>query len=535
MATPAFIKHSNTDSFIDFDANIEPTVLAFAHRRANYLVELTKSEVEAWGPVVTDKTNYLYWDVNLISGEITRGITLLPVMYSGSAPTDPLFDQHWFDLQNTVMKTWNGRKWLEVIRVFAGEVRNASTLVSYAASSSQAGLFGALYETGNIIYDVYGKPLRQSDGTFATSSTQFVLSNTSSKSVKLEGDLITGQAAEPIPAFSLVRQTIGSKIRLAISSDPYSRVCGIVTSDLYPGEVGYVTSNGLIKNPEWHFPENRIGRPVFCGAFGNVTVNPPTSGVLQIIGYVFDKDTVNVAIQQVIILDSIAPRTDVIPTVIKKPLADFTPSVTSGIAPLTVKFTNGTMNGATSFIWDFTGSGAINSTEIDPVFQYVLPGTYSVTLTAANTSGTDTITKHQIINVLAREVALTLPNLAINLGSVSQIRVGTSFTVSIHTSNSGNAPATNVKPVLRIPDVRNRRIEVLVVPGGSTVSWDGDLTTIELPELPAVTAAAPAMSKITLKAPTISGVVRVFADVSGAQHDKTAVDNVASVSIEVFE
>lgn len=535
MATPAFIKHSNTASFIDFDANIEPTVLAFAHRRANYLVELTKSETEAWGPAVTGKTNYLYWDVNLINGEITRGITVLPVMYSGSAPSEPLFDQHWFDLQNTVMKTWNGRKWLEVIRVFAGELRNSSTLIPYSASTSQAGLFGALYETGNIIYDVYGKPLRQSDGTFATSSTQFVLSNTSSKSVKLEGDLITGQAAEPIPAFSLVRQTIGSKIRLASSIDPYSRVCGIVTSDLYPGEVGYVTSNGLIKNPEWNFPENRIGRPVFCGAFGNITVNPPATGVLQIVGYVFDKDTVNVTIQQVIILDSIAPRTDVIPTVIKKPLAEFTASVTSGIAPLTVKFTNGTMNGATSFIWDFTGSGAINSTEIDPVFQYTLPGTYTVSLTAANSSGTDTITKHQIINVLAREVSLTLPNLAVNLGTVPQVRAGASFSVSVTTSNSGNAPASNVKPVIRIPDMRHRRVEILVVPGGSTVSWDGDVTTIELPEIQVVTSTSPSMSKITIKAPTLPGTLRVFADVNGAQRDRTALDNSATVAIEVFE
>lgn len=535
MATPAFIKHSNTDSFLDFEANIEPTVLAFAHRRANYLVELSKSVPEAWGPIVTGKTNYLYWDINLISGEITRGITVLPVMYTGAAPAAPLFDQHWFDLQDMVMKTWNGRKWLEVIRLFAGEVRNSSTLISYSSGSSQAGLFGALYETGNIIYDVYGKPLRQSDGTFATSSTQFLLSNTSSKSVKLEGDLIAGQASEPIPAYSLVRQTSGSKIGLASSSDPYSRVCGIVTTDLYPGEVGYVVSNGLIKNKEWDFPADRIGRPVFCGTLGNVTANPPVSGVLQIIGFVFDKDTVNLGIQQVIILDSIAPRADVIPTVSKKPLADFTVSATSGVAPLTVKFTNGTMNGATSFVWDFTGSGAIGSTETDPVFQYTLPGTYTVSLTAANASGADTITKHQIINVLAREVSLTLPNLAINLGTVSQVRAGSSFSVNVVTSNSGNAAATNVKPVIRIPDIRNRRVEILVVPGGATVSWDGDVTTIELPEIQTVTSASPLTSKITIKAPALSGTLRIFADVSGAQRDKTAIDNSATVSIEVFE
>ena len=535
MATPAFIKHSNTETFIDFDANIEPTVLAFAHKNANYLIELTKSENLAWGPIVSGKVNYLYWDVNLITGLITRGITLEPTMYSGATPTNPLFDQHWFDLQTTTMKVWNGRKWLEVIRLFAGEVRNASTIISYASNTSQAGIFGDLYETGNILYDVYNKPLRQSDGSFATSSSQFILSNTSSKSVKLEGNLISGQAAEPIPAYSLVKQTPNSRIKLSSSSDPYSRVCGIVTGDLYPGEVGYVISNGLIKNPEWNFPENRIGRPVFCGSFGNVTVNPPLNGVLQIIGFVFDKDTINLSIQQVIILDSIAPKTDIIPTVVKKPLADFTPSVTSGTVPLSVKFTNGTMNGATAYSWDFTGSGAINSTEVDPVFQYALPGTYSVSLSATNSSGTDTITKHRIITVLAKDVPTSPPNLAVNIGTVAQVRADTSFSLVINTSNSGNSPASNVRPIVRIPNLRSRRIEVLSVPNGATISWDGDVTTISLPEIQTLTSSAPILSKIILKSPKVSGMLSIFAEVSGSQRDKSDIDNIASVTIEVFE
>lgn len=534
MATPAFLKHSSTDFFIDFDANIEPTILSFAHKDANYLIEMTRSIESAWGPLVPNKVNYLYWDVNLISGEITRGITIIPIMYSGSPPPDPVFDQHWFDMQTTTMKVWNGRKWLDAIRVFAAEA-TASSITSYAQSSSQAGIVNGEYHTGNILYDVYGKPLRQSDGTFATSSSQFTLSNTSSKSVKLEGDLFAAQADEPIPAFSLVRQISNKKIKLATYADVYCRICGIITTDLYPGEVGYIIANGLIKNKEWNFPPQKIGKPVFCGPFGAVSLNPPKSGVLQIIGYIYDVDSINMNIQQVIILDSIAPMVDVIPTLVKKPVADFTPSVTVGTVPLSVKFVNTTMNGATSFIWDFIGDGTVGSMEKDPLYLYADPGTYTVSLTATNQSGSNTIIKQQIISVIPKPIDSSTPNLGISIGTVAQARAGAEFDVTINTMNAGLAIATNVVQVIRIPNVLKRRVEVPVVPAGASISWDGDVTTIILPTLNSLSSVKSAFSKIIVKSPPNQSQVNIYADVTSSQVDKFSSDNSAAVRVEIIE
>jgi PKD repeat protein len=72
------------------------------------------------------------------------------------------------------------------------------------------------------------------------------------------------------------------------------------------------------------------------------------------------------------------------------PTASFTPSTTSGEAPLTVNFTNTSTGDPTpTYSWTF-GDGA-TSTETSPSHTYTSPNTYTVTLTAHNSSGPDSI------------------------------------------------------------------------------------------------------------------------------------------------
>ncbi|RXA16682.1 PKD domain-containing protein [Methanosarcina sp. MSH10X1] len=67
------------------------------------------------------------------------------------------------------------------------------------------------------------------------------------------------------------------------------------------------------------------------------------------------------------------------------PIANFTADVTSGPAPLTVRFTDLSEN-ATSLYWDF-GDGS-SSAEVNPVHVYNFSGLYTVNLTASNANGT---------------------------------------------------------------------------------------------------------------------------------------------------
>ena len=85
-------------------------------------------------------------------------------------------------------------------------------------------------------------------------------------------------------------------------------------------------------------------------------------------------------------------------TIITKPSPDFTANVTTGPAPLTVKFADLTPANVTGWLWYF-GDGSPTSTEQSPVHTYANAGTYAVTLTATNAAGSGTLTKTGYISV----------------------------------------------------------------------------------------------------------------------------------------
>ena len=73
------------------------------------------------------------------------------------------------------------------------------------------------------------------------------------------------------------------------------------------------------------------------------------------------------------------------------PVADFSTSVTSGYAPLSVQFTDLSQN-ATSRNWDFNSDGIVDSSDANPVYVYTASGTYTATLTVSNKNGTSSKT-----------------------------------------------------------------------------------------------------------------------------------------------
>lgn len=82
------------------------------------------------------------------------------------------------------------------------------------------------------------------------------------------------------------------------------------------------------------------------------------------------------------------------------PVADFTPSRVSGVAPLAVSFTDTSAVGTAtvlSWAWDF-GDGGL-STEQNPSHTYQTSGVYAVSLKIVTTAGEDQETKNQLITV----------------------------------------------------------------------------------------------------------------------------------------
>lgn len=84
------------------------------------------------------------------------------------------------------------------------------------------------------------------------------------------------------------------------------------------------------------------------------------------------------------------------------PVADFYSSVDSGCAPLVVSFTSTSSGSPASYHWDF-GNGS-TSTFQNPSTSYLSAGTYTVSLTVTNASGSNTKTVSNFITVYGAPV-----------------------------------------------------------------------------------------------------------------------------------
>jgi PKD repeat protein len=79
------------------------------------------------------------------------------------------------------------------------------------------------------------------------------------------------------------------------------------------------------------------------------------------------------------------------------PVANFSATPLSGVAPLQVAFSDSSTNAPTSWAWNF-GDGTTSSAQ-DPTHTYTSAGTYTVSLTATNGAGSDDETKLGYITV----------------------------------------------------------------------------------------------------------------------------------------
>jgi uncharacterized protein (TIGR02145 family) len=77
------------------------------------------------------------------------------------------------------------------------------------------------------------------------------------------------------------------------------------------------------------------------------------------------------------------------------PKANFSTNITAGALPLSVNFTDQSINNPTSWQWDFGDGG--NSTQANPTHTYNTDGFHTVSLTVANEFGSDTKTRTDYI------------------------------------------------------------------------------------------------------------------------------------------
>jgi hypothetical protein len=313
---------SLTGSTVDLNVAQEPIVITFAHYTGNYLFEEARAlqgNRAAWGsdspgtingPIPQGQTSYLFWDVDLVSGALGHGWTLVKPVVAATEPPNPIPDMHWFDTTNTRMRVWkqaslqSAGAWVDKIRLFAATYVSNANIVpgvqigaqgSSVVIGSQVGLDNGEWEHGNLILGSNNKPLKQADKTFVTTESQLIVQQTSGQNVKFDATLVFAQALEPIPSYTLVSFAPDRSIQIAKSSDIYNYVSGMITTGLDREEVGQVITNGVIRNPQWGVDgvfDGHINKPVFCGVTGELRLTPPVFGLIQQVGFVYELDSI---------------------------------------------------------------------------------------------------------------------------------------------------------------------------------------------------------------------------------------------------
>ena len=544
---PTFLQRTSSpdDSFVDLSISGSPVVITFAHKNANYVFEEAKTVRKAWGPFSGTTTRYLFWDVNVLTGELTRGSTTLQPVHSGVSPLNPANDQHWFDMLSTTMKVWTtsgGGRWVEKIRVFAGTYYSGSNIEAEGVRS-QAGINGQ-YEGGNLILDSFSVPLRQSDGSFVTTVNNLSVVSVATKKVKFETEVLNLMALNNIPKFTCVQTRPGRRMTSALSTDRMSRVAGIALEDVYEGEVSTVVSAGLIRSDTFTWPSTSVNRPLFCGPSGELTLTPPTQGVLQQVGFVYDTDAVYVDIKHSITLDH--PDTINLPPAPpppQAPIADFIaqPLITTGDAPFLVNFVNASTNSPTSYEWDFTNDGVVDATTPNASYTYVTPGVYNVRLRAINAYGADDEVKTGYITVTAPPATGTYTNLELKFevnghADTEQLTVkrGDLFQVKIKVRNDGYLTATNVQRVFIVHDAQGQQVVVSGLPPGATQQRvSNQYTKVTFPAIPSMISGAQVDVAFSLLAPPTAKPIVIEGAVSSPEVDSTTSDNTRSVTIQV--
>lgn len=315
FGNPAFLQPSNGGSYIDLLVTPDPTVFLVAHFDVDYMFTENASVVKAWGPFTAGTNYWLYWDVDFVTGALTRGYTIIEPVYQDNPPPGPhTVDRHWFDTAQNVMKVWSGASWVEKIRCFAAKYQNGATLV-HLPIGTQAGLSDLVVFAGTVLYDPDGAPLqkftRNRRGQFITTETALHSQFSRIANFRVESAIVQGEAQEHIPIHHAIAYYDYDKLVLARSTNPARPAIGLAMEDMNTGEVrSYITRGFVTNEVDWDWSAYPAGTPLFVGTTGELTPTAPINFSMQQVAIVVNPTTVFVNIRELV---SFVPSGNIVP------------------------------------------------------------------------------------------------------------------------------------------------------------------------------------------------------------------------------
>ena len=287
--------------------------ITFAHGSSDYLYEERLFRNNAWGqfqwqphwgPEPLNYIYYLYWNIHLATGEVTRSYTPKVPSYGTTAPTFPQYDEHWFDTSTGYMKNWNGSDWVIVIRVFAGTFDPFTHAVTHFTLGSQVGItypYTLMSEVaaGYILYGMDQKGIRNAGGGFLTSESPVMMNMGAYTSpIKIESASTLSIASEPIPEYWLIRSVGDNTVALASNDYPHKSAVGLAENSAITGQEIKFISNGIIFYDGWNWDvSDEDNLDLYCGLNGELIQGiPPSGNIIQRIGTILSKTSISLNI-----------------------------------------------------------------------------------------------------------------------------------------------------------------------------------------------------------------------------------------------
>lgn len=283
---------TKTGNFINLNVTTIPFMGVIAHKAKGYLVVEQLPINKAWGPLPAELV-WLYIDINIVTGEVTRGFTTTTPTSGTSLPTITVSNAHFYKTDTRQMFVYENSHWVEKLRLFVGQVSHLG-IVTPLPFASQVGLDSPTeeYAAGYIVYDSYtGKAIVSNDGTFLTSDSNVVVKSTQTNflSLNLEKNPITVIAGESIPACTPIY--ISNNVAYA-SRDPSGIVYGVTDKDSAMGDLVSIISNGSFTH--FKLQELNLNGLVFVDPLEGLTSNRQNIHA-TLVGYMLDDSTLQVS------------------------------------------------------------------------------------------------------------------------------------------------------------------------------------------------------------------------------------------------
>ncbi len=225
---------------------------------------------------------------------------------------------------------------------------------------------------------------------------------------------------------------IGSAtIRLGlVPLPPVAGFGGTPTSGVVPLTVTFTNFSSNATNYVWNFGD---GNMLSIGSNTNVTDTYTNAGAYTVILTAHGPGGVSVLTNTAYIVVTNPPV----------PVAGFGGTPTSGVAPLTVTFTNLSSN-ATNYVWNFGDGNTLSTSSNTSVTDiYTNTGTYTVILTAQGPGGVSALTNTAYIVVTPPSSSPTVPNLTVQFAGGNSVMVSWPATGNFILQTNGSLTTPN--------------------------------------------------------------------------------------------